>query len=221
MPLHRRANSDLSGGVRMDVTMPKTNASAAQGLSPIRKGWSPRIAASASISWVASSVIGCRGCRPIPWPWSRLAFIVRNIDFTIGRAGAGIGPNICRPAFARNYQDRAISACPACREIEVIFAYPLNGPGNRLLLDAQAGVEIEAVFFLEMEADQRGVRDLHSVVLNVRAEPMWAFERISLHFAIWHPGKPEQHHGLDHEGARIRRAEKRSEFVERDHFRSP
>src|SRR6202171_6485105 len=61
----------------------------------------------------------------------------------------------------------------------------------------------------------------HVLVPEVGQEASRRRKRISPHLAIGNARQLQEHHDLDDERARIRRAEKRSKSMEGDHGRSP
>ena len=80
-----------------------------------------------------------------------------------------------------------------------------------------AAIEIDAVLLLEMQPDQRGVRDDRAAVVDVR---QLAFRRAQEALGarlVFELRELEQHLALHDEGAGIGQPEERAERVQRDH----
>src|SRR5260370_42229649 len=103
------------------------------------------------------------------------------------------------------------------RPIEMMLDHPLKGPGLRALQRIQAAIEIEAVFSLNVGADEGRVRDLLAFVIDVRQLSIWRSGRERLLLAVGETGHLELDLGLGHERADFRQAETSAEAVENDH----
>src|SRR5829696_7459395 len=130
----------------------------------MRYGFSPKTAASASMSRRASSAISSGVWRPSP----------------CALTGANLAPDHGhdqRPHRRRHLFEELRWACgeigivdPAVADhgpIEVVLAHLLDRPSDRPPLGGQTGVEVDAVFALQMQADEARVGDDRAVVVDV------------------------------------------------------
>ncbi|MGY4423345.1 hypothetical protein ACVWY2_005794 [Bradyrhizobium sp. JR6.1] len=107
------------------------------------------------------------------------------------------------------------------RPVDVMLDHALEGPGLRARLQAQRRVEIEAVFALEMGADEGRIGDRLAVIGDERQLALGRGRRHGLLLAIVEPGHLELDLGLGHEGADFRQAEARAKAKKRNHMKLP
>ena len=90
------------------------------------------------------------------------------------------------------------------RPVEMILAKLLEGPGSSDQIGVATLVEVEAVFLLDMEADQRRIRDeLAAILLEYRKFSLGRVLEIGGLGRIGDARHPEQRMRLENEGAGI------------------
>jgi len=105
--------------------------------------------------------------------------------------------------------------------IDMVLDHALECPGLRAFALAKARVEIEAVFLLDMRADEGRIGDAPPFIVDIGQLPLGRCRRHRPLFAIGKPGHPELDLGLGHERADFRQAEACAKTVEGDHVGAP
>ena len=107
------------------------------------------------------------------------------------------------------------------RPIDMVLDHPLERPGLRARLQAERGVEIEAVFALDMRANEGGIGDALGVIDDIGQLPLGRGRRLGLFLAIGEAGHLQLDLGLGHKGADFRQAEAGAEAIEGNHAGLP
>ena len=61
----------------------------------------------------------------------------------------------------------------ATSQIEVLLTHFFDRPGRGLLLRGQTSVEIEAVFFLDVKADEGRIGNDHALIVDIGQLSLW------------------------------------------------
>ena len=101
--------------------------------------------------------------------------------------------------------------------VEVILEHLLRRPGDAALARRESAIEVDAVFLLEVQPDERGVRDDGAVVIDERQLALRRAQKPLVFVLVFQLRKLEQHLRLHHEGTGIGQSEGRAEGVQRDH----
>ena len=99
--------------------------------------------------------------------------------------------------------------------------HALERPGLRARLQRQRGVEIEAIFALDMGANEGGIGDALALVVDERQLPLGRGRRHRPFLAIGKTRHLELDFGLGHKRADFRQAEAGAKAIKRDHAKSP
>ena len=130
----------------------------------------------------------------------------RNLE---KRRGASLEIRVVEPARFNN------------RPIEMVLAHLLDGPSDAALLIAEALVEIELVFLLDVPPDEGRIRHDRAVVVDVGELALGRLAEALGVLAIDKPGELQEHQRLRDEGARIDEPEGRTERIDSDHWTLP
>ena len=126
----------------------------------------------------------------------------RRLEY-LGRSAREIG--VVEPAPARQ------------NPIEVILAHFFDRPADRALFRRQMRVEIDASGLFDMPADEGGIGDERSLVVDIGQLALGRLGEAVAVFFIVQPGEFEQQHRLHDKGADIRQAGSAAKTIERDH----
>ena len=107
------------------------------------------------------------------------------------------------------------------RPINVMLDHPLERPGLRPLPQIKTGVEIEAVFGLNVRPNEGGVCNALGIIDDIGQLALGRGRRHRPLLAIAKPGHFQLDFGLGHERADFRQAESGAKSVEGDHARLP
>ena len=107
------------------------------------------------------------------------------------------------------------------RPIDMVLDHPLERPGLRARLQAERGVEIEAVFAFDMGANEGGIGDGLGLVDDIGQLPLGRGRRLGLLLAIGKTGHLQLDLGLGHKRADFRQAETGAEAIKRNHAGLP
>src|SRR5438132_1011782 len=107
------------------------------------------------------------------------------------------------------------------RPIDMMLDHPLEGPGLRARLEAERGVEIEAIFGFQMRPDERGIGNRLGFIDDIGQLPLRRGRRPGLLLAIGKAGHLQLDLGLGHKGADLRQAETGAEAIKRNHAGLP
>ena len=103
----------------------------------------------------------------------------------------------------------------------MVLDHPLEGPGLRTRLQAERGIEIEAVFGFQMRANERRIGDGLGVIDDIGQLPLRRGRRLGPLLAIGKTGHLQLDLGFGHKGADLRQAEAGAEAIKGNHAGLP
>src|SRR6516164_11706201 len=105
--------------------------------------------------------------------------------------------------------------------IKVMLDHAFERPGAGAVLQTERSIEIESVFTFEVRANEGGIGDRFTVVLDKGQLPLGRSRRLRLFLAIGEARHLELDFGLGHKGADFGQAKSGAEAIEYDHDSTP